>query len=106
MTKTCYFCEKFYLFNCTNPKHNHCNQACDDNFTPNADWLEYESLKKENEELKNLKDITKSFAERCRIIFTQSENIPPSIRSEYLKHTQYEYEEIKRLIDGLDEVKE
>jgi hypothetical protein len=100
MTKTCYFCKNYDDCEVYSD-----SEACD-KFQPNTDWLEYESLKKENEELKKLKDITKSFAERCRIIFTQSENIPPSIRSEYLKHTQYEYDEIKRVIDGLDEVEE
>lgn len=109
MTKTCYFCEGFDI--CFSENNNAENVVTDigilcNMFTPNADWLEYESLKKENEELKNLKDITKSFAERCRIIFTHGDDIPPAIQEEYMRHTQYEYEEIKRVIDGLDEVEE
>jgi hypothetical protein len=55
MTKTCYFCEEFDI--CFSENNNAENVVTDigilcNMFTPNADWLEYEELKKENEELK------------------------------------------------------
>jgi hypothetical protein len=55
MTKTCYFCEGFDI--CFSENNNAENVVTDigilcNMFTPNADWLEYEELKKENEELK------------------------------------------------------
>ena len=46
MTKTCYFCELFD--ECETYSD---SEACDVNFQPNADWLEYEELKKKDEEL-------------------------------------------------------
>jgi hypothetical protein len=110
ISKTCYFCD-LYPSGMIECDGNRFTKEC---FTPNADWIyieqlekENESLKKKNEELKNLKDITKSFAERCRIIFTHGDDIPPAIQEEYMRHTQYEYDEIKRLIDIIekDEVK-
>ena len=55
MTKTCYFCEEFDI--CFSENNNAENVVTDigilcNMFTPNADWLEYERLVKENEELK------------------------------------------------------
>ena len=47
MTKTCYFCKNYDDCEVYSD-----SEACDVNFQPNADWLEYEALKKENEELK------------------------------------------------------
>ena len=47
MTKTCYFCKRFGECDVYSD-----TQACSDDFKPNADWIEYEALKKENEELK------------------------------------------------------
>ena len=57
MTKTCYFCEEFDI--CFSENNNAENVVTDigilcNMFTPNADWLEYERLVKENEELKHL----------------------------------------------------
>jgi hypothetical protein len=101
MNKTCYFCKNKNVVGAwTGLKMCDVCEGDMHEFTPDADWLEYERLVKEDEELRNLKDITKAFAERCRIIFTQ--DIPQKIRSEYIKHAQYEYEEIKRLIDIIE----
>ena len=105
MIKTCYFCKNKNVKETGTGTGLSICDVCDDEdlteFIPNPDWLEYETLKKENEELKCLKEIIKSFAERCRVIFTQSD-IPPAVRSEYIKHMQYEYDEIKRSIEMIE----
>ena len=46
MTKTCYFCKRFGECDVYSD-----TQACSDDFKPNADWIEYEELKKKDEEL-------------------------------------------------------
>lgn len=56
MTKTCYFCERFWLcmevYN-TNPSSKHCVHPDPyAQFIPNDEWKEIEQLEKENEELK------------------------------------------------------
>ena len=55
MNKTCYFCDGFST--CFSKNNNTENVVTDivilcSAFSPNADWLEYERLVKENEELK------------------------------------------------------
>ena len=55
MTKTCYFCTNSANGNpyYDSESCNHCGDAYN-GFVANKDWLEYEALKKENEELKSL----------------------------------------------------
>jgi hypothetical protein len=48
MNKTCYFCEHFD--ECGNVYSD--TEPCSDDFKPNADWIEYEKLQKENEKQK------------------------------------------------------
>jgi hypothetical protein len=58
MNKTCYFCCKENCKKCkpfrSSFEYAYVGADLCDNFTPNTDWLEYERLKKENEELKHL----------------------------------------------------
>ncbi len=58
MTKTCFFCELFDECEVYSD-----SEACD-TFQPDTDWLEYEELKKENEELKKIKDAYEGKAQK------------------------------------------
>lgn len=87
MKKTCYFCEEVNLCG------KYCDTtACTFSFVPTADWLEYESLKKDLENMTRWRDNYRKLFEKSadkrrnlldkwRALFQENEKLKRSAQS-------------------------